>query len=151
MIAIRSVAIAGSNAQSHGRGNAGIARLNFRLAVFITQVLKIDLPSKRQTGGHAVHEGASLGIESRATVQPALRSGNEKDAQGSISCHCWPLHNGCAALSLRRRCSKMLSKERVYVPQPSCSYHGHQLQLRQLVPAVCAPSISDRKMPGHAL
>ena len=68
MIAIRSVAIAGPNAQRHGRGNAGVARLNFRLAVFITQVLKIDLPSKRQTGGHAVHESASFGIETRTTL-----------------------------------------------------------------------------------
>jgi len=50
--------------------------------------------------------------------------------QWSINCHCWPLHNGGAALSLRRRCSKMLSKERVSMPQPSCSYHGYQLRLR---------------------
>jgi hypothetical protein len=35
---------------------------------FITQVLKIDLPSKRQTGGHAMHESASFGIETRTTL-----------------------------------------------------------------------------------
>lgn len=68
MIAMRSVAIAGPDAQRHGRRYAGVARLDLRPAVLITQVLKIDLPSERQTGGHPVHEGASLGIKSRTTV-----------------------------------------------------------------------------------
>jgi hypothetical protein len=36
--------------------------------VFITQALKIDLPSKRQTGGHAVHESASFAIETRTKL-----------------------------------------------------------------------------------
>lgn len=45
MIAMWSVAVAGPDAQRHGRGNAGVARLNLRLAVFITRVLKMDLPS----------------------------------------------------------------------------------------------------------
>jgi hypothetical protein len=56
--------------------------------MLITKILEIDLPSEWKTWGHAVHEGASLGIESRATVQPALRSGNEKDGQRPITHRC---------------------------------------------------------------
>jgi hypothetical protein len=78
MIAVRSIAIARPDAQRHGRGNAGIAWLDLGFAMLVAQVLKIDLPSERQTGGHAVHKSASLGIETWTTLEPALRSSNKK-------------------------------------------------------------------------
>ena len=59
MIAMRSTAIAGADAECHGRGNTGIARLDLWLPVLVAH-LKIDLPPERQAGRHAMHEWRAL-------------------------------------------------------------------------------------------
>ena len=118
MIAMWPAAIAGPDAQRHGRGNAGVARLDLRYAMLITQILEIDLPSEGQSRGHALHEGASFGIDARTTLQPSLQSGDEEDTQ-------WPIryllivHGRAENRTLTRATMLRLR---------------NKLQLRQLVP-----------------
>lgn len=45
MIAMRPITIAGPDTQRHRRRNAGIAGLDFRLAVLVAKILKIELLS----------------------------------------------------------------------------------------------------------
>jgi hypothetical protein len=49
MIVMRPAAIAGPDAQRHGRGNADVAGLDFRLPMLIAKTLEIDLPSGWKT------------------------------------------------------------------------------------------------------
>lgn len=81
---MRSVTIAGPDAEGHGRRNTSDARLDLWLAVLVAKIFQIDLSPQGKPSGHRCIKARAF-ESSRGQLFNVLRAGDDKNAQGPIS------------------------------------------------------------------